>query len=116
MGLFGILKHVLAWPATAPGFLVKFSLEQVEATTLEEVADDAGVREELFELQLLLELGEIDEEEYEAREAELMRRFREVREWRRSLGLPTRGGPIGLVGPPAGEDGPEGETDADRTS
>lgn len=94
-----LLKHVVGWPATAPAFLLNFSLRQVQQATLREVADDTRVREDLLELQLLLELGEIDEEEYLEREAEIMRRLREVREWRRQLGLPVSGGTLSMQSP-----------------
>lgn len=94
----GLLKHLLGWPVTGPAFLVGFCLETSKGAALRQVADEEPVREELLELQLRLELGEIDEETYLEREAELMRRFREVREWRERLGLPTRGGPVRAAG------------------
>ena len=90
----GLLKHLVGWPVTGPAFLVGFCVESVRGATLREVVDEEPVREQLLELQLRLELGEIDEETYLEREAELMRRFREVRAWRERLGLPTRGGPM----------------------
>jgi hypothetical protein len=47
-----------------------------------------------MELQMLLELGDIDDAEYVRREAALMRRLREVREWRERLGKGVAGGPV----------------------
>ena len=41
-----------------------------------------------------LELGDIDDDEYVRREAELMLRLREVRAWRERLGKGVSGGPV----------------------
>jgi hypothetical protein len=46
-----------------------------------------------------LELGDIDDDEYVRREAQLMTRLREVREWREKLGRGTRGGPVRVARP-----------------
>jgi hypothetical protein len=88
----GILKHLLFWPVTGPTFLARFSLEQVQETVRRELTDEEAVKEELLALQMELELGEILDEEYAEREAELMRRLREVRAWREEFGMETRGG------------------------
>lgn len=90
----GLVTHLLGWPVTGPAALVKLSLGSIRDSAIREVADETSVREALMELQLELELGEIDEAEYERREAEIMRRLREVRAWRRRLGLPIRGGAV----------------------
>lgn len=94
----GILKHLLGWPATAPLWMVRFSLEQVEGAVRTELTDDASVKQELLELQLRLELGEMDEEAYEALEAELMERLREARRWRERFGMERAWAPIGRGG------------------
>jgi hypothetical protein len=60
----------------------------------EELTDDTPIKEDLMALQLQLEMGEIDDPEYVRREKEIMQRFREVREWREKLGMPTSGGPV----------------------
>ncbi|HEX9106353.1 MAG TPA: gas vesicle protein GvpG [Longimicrobiales bacterium] len=88
----GILKHLLFWPVTGPLFLARFSLEKVEGVVREQLTDDAAVKAELLELQLQLELGEVDDANYAQREAALMRRLREVREWRERLGMDVAGG------------------------
>ncbi|HEX2188149.1 MAG TPA: gas vesicle protein GvpG [Longimicrobiaceae bacterium] len=113
----GLLKHLLFWPVTGPEFLVKFSLGKVEETVRRELTDDQPVKEDLLALQMQLELGEIDDDEYVEREAELMARLREVRRWREELGMGTSGGPVRVAGsgeedaaPPAdgGGEGPRG--------
>jgi len=60
----------------------------------EELTDDAPVKQALMELQMQLELGDIDDDEYVRPEAELMTRLREVRAWRERLGKATSGGPV----------------------
>jgi Gas vesicle protein G len=90
----GLLKHLLFWPVTGPQFLIEFSLGKVNETVREQLTDDQSVKEDLLALQMQLELGEIDDDEYVAREAALMQRLREVREWREEFGMGTSGGPV----------------------
>jgi hypothetical protein len=94
----GLLKHLLFWPVTGPEFLVKFSLGKVEETMRQELTDDQSVKEDLLALQMQLELGEIDDDEYVEREAELMLRLREVRQWREEFGMGIAGGPVRVAG------------------
>src|SRR5687767_295715 len=90
----GLLKHVLFWPVTMPIFTAEWTLRKVQQVVEEQLVDDTPVKQELMELQMLLELGDIDDDEYVAREARLMQRLREVREWRERLGMSVGGGPV----------------------
>jgi hypothetical protein len=90
----GLLKHLLFWPVTGPIFLARFSLDKVQGVVRDELTDDATIKAELMRLQLELELGDIDDEEYVEREAELMVRLREVRAWREEFGMSVPGGPV----------------------
>jgi hypothetical protein len=90
----GVLKHLLFWPVTGPIFLMNFSFEKVAGVVQEELTDDSQVKSELLELQLLLELGDIDDDEYVRRESLLMYRLREIREWRERFGMGVSGGPV----------------------
>ncbi|MBW3553574.1 MAG: gas vesicle protein GvpG [Gemmatimonadetes bacterium] len=104
----GFLKHLLFWPVTGPTFLARFSLEKVEGAVRTELTDDASVKSDLMELQMQLELGDIDDEEYAVREAALMHRFRQVREWRERFGMATSGGLVKVAEEAEAEDaGPE---------
>ena len=94
----GLLKHLLFWPVTGPTFLTRFSLGKVGDTVRAELTDDAPVREDLLALQMQLELGEIDDDEYLAEEAALMQRLRDVRRWREEFGMSTAGGPVRVAG------------------
>jgi hypothetical protein len=102
----GILKHLLFWPVTGPKFLFDFSMGKVEGVVREELTDDTAVKAELMELQLLVELGDIDDEEYLRREQVLMQRLREIREWREEFGMGVSGGPVRV----AASDRPEEQT------
>ena len=94
----GLLKHLLFWPVTGPTFLARFSLEKVGDTVREELTNDQSIKEELLALQMRLELGEIDDDEYVVFEAELMQRLRDVRHWREEFGMGTSGGPVRVAG------------------
>jgi Gas vesicle protein G len=90
----GLLTNILLAPFLAPIFGTKWTLDKVDRVVREQLTDDTPIKEDLMALQLQLEMGEIDDAEYVRREAELMQRFREVREWREKLGMPTSGGPV----------------------
>lgn len=90
----GLLTNVLFFPVTGPVFGIRWTLGKIQRVVEEELTDDSTIKNELMELQMQLELGDIDDAEYVAREAGLMRRLREVREWRERLGMPVAGGPV----------------------
>jgi hypothetical protein len=96
----GILKHLLFWPVTGPLFLADFSLAKVEGVVREELTDDTRIKAELMELQLQLELGDIDDDEYVRQEAALMQQLREVRHWREQFGMGVSGGPVRVQSQP----------------
>lgn len=90
----GLLTNLLFFPVTGPVAGIKWSLGKVQQVVEEELTDDAPIKQDLMELQMRLELGDIDDAEYMARESELMARLREVRAWRERLGKATSGGPV----------------------
>jgi hypothetical protein len=90
----GLLTNLLFFPVTGPVAGIRWSLNKVMQVAEEELTDDAPVKQELMELQMQLELGDITDEEYVEREAVLMARLREVRAWRERLGKATSGGPV----------------------
>src|SRR5690348_3680200 len=90
----GLLSNILFFPVTGPVAGIRWALGKVQTVVEEELTDDSAVRQELMELQMLLELGDIDDAEYVRREAVLMDRLREVREWRERLGKAVPGGPV----------------------
>ena len=90
----GLLSNLLFFPITGPVAGIKWSLRKVAQVVDEELTDDSSIKQELMELQMQLELGDIDDEEYVRREADLMTRLREVRAWREKLGKGVSGGPV----------------------
>lgn len=94
----GLLTNILFFPVTGPVAGIKWSLNKVLQVAEDELTDDSGVKQELMELQMQLELGDIDDVEYARREAELMARLREVRAWRERLGKAVPGGPVRVSG------------------
>lgn len=90
----GLLTNILLAPFLGPIWGTRWTLEKVDRVVREELTDDMPVKEDLMALQMQLELGEIDDNEYVRREAEIMQRLREVREWREKFGMSTSGGPV----------------------
>jgi len=90
----GLLTNILLSPFLGPIWGTKWTLDKVDRVVREELTDDTAIKEDLMVLQLKLEMGEIDDEEYVRREAEIMKRLREVREWREQFGMSTSGGPV----------------------
>jgi hypothetical protein len=78
-----ILFRLLALPITAPAAGIKYCIEKVVEYAEEQLTDDEPVREQLLELQIELEEGRVTEEEYADREAVLLARLREIREYRK---------------------------------
>ena len=100
----GLLTDVLFFPLTGPVKGIRWTLGKVQRVVEEELTDDTAIKQELMELQMLLELGDIDDAEYVEREADVMRRLREVREWREQLGKGTTGGPVRVAREPTAEE------------
>lgn len=90
----GLLTKLLFFPISGPVAGIRWSLGKVQNVVEEELTDDEPVKQELMELQMQLELGDITDDEYVEREAALMARLREVRSWRERLGKATAGGPV----------------------
>ncbi|HTK52161.1 MAG TPA: gas vesicle protein GvpG [Gemmatimonadaceae bacterium] len=90
----GLLTKLLFFPIAGPVAGIKWSLGKVQNVVEEELTDDAPIKQELMELQMRLELGDITDAVYLEREAELMARLRDVRAWRERLGKATSGGPV----------------------
>ncbi|HZR98069.1 MAG TPA: gas vesicle protein GvpG [Chloroflexota bacterium] len=83
-----MLFKLLTAPITAPLAGFRFILNQVGEMAERELYDEDRIREELLELQLRLDEGDIDEDEYAEREADVMARLRVAREYRQALGRP----------------------------
>jgi hypothetical protein len=58
---------------------LRFVLDKVAAAADAESTNDQGLREQLLEAQMQLELGEISDAEFAATEREIFARLREIR-------------------------------------
>lgn len=63
----------------APVHGFKFILEQIRDTVDKELNDETVIKQDLLELQMRLDQGEVSEEEFAEREAELFARLRAAR-------------------------------------
>ncbi|MDE3075913.1 MAG: gas vesicle protein GvpG [Chloroflexota bacterium] len=77
-----IVDDILLLPVSG----LKWVFRQIATAAEREMTDDSAVKDELLELQMALETGEVGEEEYRLREAELMKRLRDIRALRDQLG------------------------------
>jgi Gas vesicle protein G len=57
----------------------RFILNQIQKIADQELNDESVIKEQLLELQMRLELGEISDEDYGAAEAELFARLRDIK-------------------------------------
>jgi hypothetical protein len=78
-----VLFKLLGAPFTLPMSGMKFVFKQIADLADHELYDESFVHEQLLLLQVQLEDGDIDEDEYVEREAELMLRLREIRAMQR---------------------------------
>jgi hypothetical protein len=74
-----VLLKLLSLPISLPVSGMKFVLQQVADLADQELYDPSVVHEQLLLLHVQLEDGDIDEDEYAQREAELMARLRDIR-------------------------------------
>jgi len=63
----------------------QFILRTLAKVAEEQYTDDAPLKEELLNLQMRLDEGEISEDEYTAEEARILRRLREIQERKMEL-------------------------------
>jgi hypothetical protein len=73
---------LLLAPVTLPFTGFRFILNQIAEMAERELLDEGRIRENLLLLQVQLEEGEITEDEYLAREGDVMARLRMAREYR----------------------------------
>jgi gas vesicle protein GvpG len=82
-----ILFKLLALPISVPAAGIRYCIEKVVEFAEHEMTDDEPVRVQLMELQLELEEGRVTEDEFAEREAVLLARLREIREYRKQMAI-----------------------------
>lgn len=75
-----MLLRLLTLPISAPIAGIRFCLEKVAEVADKELWDEEPVREQLILVNEAYEEGRLTEEDFRAREAELLTRLREIRE------------------------------------
>ena len=78
-----MLLKLLTLPVSLPAAGIRYCLDKVIEMADHEANSEEPVKEELLELQIALEEGSVDERAYQAREAVLLARLREIRERQR---------------------------------
>jgi uncharacterized membrane protein len=81
-----MLTQLLTAPVSLPFAGLRFLLERIREMAEQELYDTERIREELLLLQLRLEEGEIDEDEYREAEAAIMERLRAARAYQQQRG------------------------------
>ncbi len=79
-----MLFKLLGAPFTLPGAGMKFIFNQLADLADQELDDERVLREDLLLLQVQVEEGDIDGDEYAEREAALMVRLREIKARKRA--------------------------------
>ncbi len=79
-----MLFKLLGAPFSLPMAGMKFVFQQIADLADQELNDESVIREQLLLLQVQLEDGDIDEEEFAEREAELLARLREIKARKRA--------------------------------
>lgn len=75
-----MLLRLLSLPISGPIAGIRYCLEQVALVAEREMWDEAPVREELILANEAYEEGQLTEDAFRRREAELLARLREIRE------------------------------------
>jgi hypothetical protein len=78
------LFKLLTAPVTLPMAGMKFVFQQIADLADQELNDESVLREQLLLLQVQLEEGDIDEDEFVEREADLLARLREIKARKRA--------------------------------
>jgi hypothetical protein len=80
-----LLDDILLLPFKGPVAGFRWILKQVQTMADEELLNDQPWKERLIELQMMLEVGDIGEEEYARQEAEVFQALRDVRARREQM-------------------------------
>src|SRR5438105_20603 len=79
-----MLFKLLTAPISLPMAGVKFVFKQVADLADHELNDESTLREQLLLLQVQLEEGDVDEDDFAEREADLLARMRQIKERKRA--------------------------------
>ena len=80
-----LLDDILLLPLKLPVKGIEWIIRQIQSMANEELLNDQPWKERLIELQMMLELGEISEEEYTREEAQVFQALRDIRARREQM-------------------------------
>src|ERR1051325_6227675 len=80
-----LLDDILLLPIKGPVAGFQWILRTVQQMANEELMNDQPWKERLIELQMMLELGDITEEQYAAEEAQVFQALRDIRARREQI-------------------------------
>src|SRR3954447_21008170 len=87
-----LLDDILMLPMKLPIAGFNWIMKQIQTMANEELLNDQPWKERLIELQMMLEVGDITEEDYAVQEAQVFQALREIRARREELARQQRGG------------------------
>jgi hypothetical protein len=80
-----LLDDILLFPLKGPIAGFRWILKQVQTMADQQLLDDQPWKERLIELQMMLEVGDIGEEEFTRQEAEVFQALRDIRARREQM-------------------------------
>lgn len=80
-----LLDDILLFPLTGPVSGIKWIMRTIQKMADEELLNDQPWKERLIELQMMLEVGEISEEDYGREEATVFQALRDIRARREEI-------------------------------
>jgi hypothetical protein len=80
-----LLDDILLLPLRLPVAGFNWIMKQIQTMANEELMNDQPWKERLIELQMMLELGEISEDDYAREEAQVFTALREIRARREEI-------------------------------
>lgn len=86
-----LLDDILMLPMKLPIAGFNWIMKQIQTMADEELMNDQPWKERLIELQMMLEVGDISEEDYTVQEAQVFQALRDIRARREELARQQRG-------------------------
>ena len=80
-----LLDDILLFPITGPINGIRWVMKQIQTMADEELLNDQPWKERLIELQMMLEVGDISEDDYKRQEAEVFQALRDIRARREQM-------------------------------
>jgi hypothetical protein len=87
-----LLDDILMLPMKLPIAGFNWIMKQIQTMANEELLNDQPWKERLIELQMMLEVGDISEEDYAVQEAQVFQALRDIRARREEMARQQRGG------------------------